>query len=133
MVNDKIGDQENLYRLTKKSQPKCWKNGKPMPAAFIDARGASVDRDYDRDEDQIIDKFTKRFEKRDEFGGLIKIGVVKCKEAQTCVKPLKTKSNDYHAEIHNSETEVEISLLKAKKLADFCNVVKGPYNENDLT
>ena len=127
MEKNGIEDQETLYRMSKKSNPDCWLNKKPMPAFFIDPQGASVDRDGGRSEEDIIDCFKSRFKKHDEFGGMVKITAQKCREAETCPKAINNKKNKHHAEVHNSETEVEIELLKALRLSDTCEVVI--YNE----
>ena len=57
MKKNGIEDQETLYRMSKKSNPDCWLNKKPMPAFFIYTQGASVDRDGGRIEEDIIDCF----------------------------------------------------------------------------
>lgn len=123
MDSGKIEDHELLYRVSRKSNPDCWENQKPMPAFFIDSNGASIDRDGSRPEKDIENKFRKRFKRNDEFGGLIRIRAITCRDIETVPRAIHNKNNKYHGEIHNSENEVEIDFLKALQLADMCDIV----------
>ena len=120
MNKDAIEDNEMLYRAVRKSYPDGFKNGKATPALFLDPDGASVDRDGERDESVIIDILKNRFKN---YNTAVKIQAGTCREIGTYPIPKPTK-NKYHAEIHESETEVEISLLKATQLALSCVNVK---------
>lgn len=121
MKSDEIEDHELLYRVSRKSDPDCWENKKPMPAFFIDSKGASIDRDGNRSKNDIEIKFKNRF--KENFGGLVRITAEACRNAETIPQAIHNHSNNYHGEIHNSETEIEIDFLKALQLADLCEIV----------
>lgn len=123
MLLDNIDDSELLYRMVKKSDPDGFINGEPTPALFIDPKGLSVDRDGERDESDIIESFRNRFDKNGGYGRAVKITAAKCRDIGTYPNPINNKKNKYHAEIHESEEIVEISLIKAMKLASACTVV----------
>lgn len=122
----RVHDYELLYRAVKKTDPDSFINNEPCAALFIDKRGTSVDRDGDRNEKAIIESFKERFNrggKTDNYRATVKILAKTCRNIGTCPLPKKTKTNRYHAEIWDSENTVEISLLKAIKLAKQCQVV----------
>lgn len=120
MNENRIEDHEILYRVVKRSYPDAFINGKPSGALFIDSNGASVDRDGGRDEKTVVDSLKQRFRK--EYKTSVYILAAQCREAGTFPVPNRTK-NKYHGEIHESKDEVEISLLKALKLAAICQEV----------
>ena len=119
----KIEDNEMLYRVVRKSYPDSFIDGKPTAALFIDSKGVSVDRDGGRTEDQIVNSFKDRFERYDDFGHAVKISAGTCRKIGTYPNPVGNKKNKYHAEIHEAENEVQISFLKAIKLANECQIV----------
>lgn len=120
---DSISDDERLYRAIRKSKPNGFIDGKPTAALFIDPNGTSVDRDGGRNEDVIVTSFKERFSKREDYGGSVKITARKCRMAGACPLPRPSKSNEYHAEIHESEDIIEISFVKAVQLAEECEIV----------
>lgn len=119
----KIEDDEMLYRVVRKSDPDGFIDGKPTAALFIDSRGASVDRDGGRNENEIVETFKSRFARRDDYSRSVKIQAGTCRYIGTFPNPVNNHKNKFHAEIHESETEKEISFLKALKLANQCQVV----------
>ena len=119
----RIDDNEMLYRVLRKSYPSGFINGKPSAALFIDEKGLSVDRDGDRTEKQIINTFRERFGRYDDHDCAVKIQAGACRLAGTFPVPTKNKCNIFHAEIHESETQVPVSLSKAMLLAQKCQVV----------
>lgn len=119
---NKIENSEVLYRVVRESNPNGFINGKPSAALFLDARGTSVERDGERDEDEIIDAFRKRFRKND-YKTSVKVTAEECRTIGTYPNPIGNKRNMYHAEVHESETEVYVSLVKAMQLATKCKVV----------
>ena len=123
MELDKIYDEELLYRVIKKSDPDGFIDGKPTAALFIDPKGVSVDRDGGRSEEIIIETFKDRFEKWGGYGKAVKIEAGKCRKIGTYPNPVGNKHNKYHAEIHESSSVKEISLLKAMQLARECILV----------
>lgn len=118
-----IDDTEILYRVVRKSYPDGFIGGKPTAALFIDAGGVSVDRDGGRAEDIIISTFKKRFSKEDDYKTSVKINAGVCRAIGTYPNPVHNGRNKYHAEIHESATIVEITLLKAMQLASKCRIV----------
>ena len=119
----KIDDDEMLYRVVRKSYPDSFIDGKPTAALFIDPGGVSVDRDGGRTDEQVIDTFKNRFKKNDDYGHSVKIKASTCRKIGTYPNPVGNKRNKYHAEIHESESEVQISFLKALRLANECQVI----------
>lgn len=124
MKLDEIDDTEMLYRVVRKSDPDGFIDGEPTAALFMDSGGLSVDRDGGRKETQIVDSFIRRFGgKRDDYENAVKIQAGECRNIGTCLKPAPSRKNQYHAEIHESDSEIEISFLKAIMLANRCSVV----------
>ena len=121
MNENRIEDHEVLYRVVKHSYPDAFIDGKPTSALFMDGGGVSVDRNGERDEDAIIKTLKKRF--RDEYKTSVRILAGQCRNADTFPLPRPSKNNKYHGEIHESKDEVQISLLKAMKLAAACQEV----------
>lgn len=120
---NKIEDCEMLYRVVRNSYPDAFIEGKPTAALFMDEKGASVERDGCRSEDVILDTFRSRFSKREDYKTAVKITAGECRSANTYPNPVGNHRNKYHAEIHDSEHVVEISLFKAIQLAAICRVV----------
>lgn len=120
---NKIENYEILYRVVRKSYPDAFVNGKPTAALFMDAEGASVERDGDRSESEIIACCRKRFGRRDDYLTSVKITAGECRAVNTYPNPVHNHKNKYHAEIHDSEQLIEIGLLKAMQLAAICQVV----------
>lgn len=121
----KISDSEMLYRVVRKSFPDGFINGAPTAALFIDAAGASVERDGGRCEQDIICQFIKRFGRRDDYATAVKLSAADCRSVDTYPNPIGNHKNKFHAEIWDSDKTREISLLKAIKLAKLCQVVNG--------
>ena len=122
---NKIEDYEMLYRVVRNSYPDAFIDGKPTAALFMDEKGASVERDGGRSEDEIISMCRSRFARRADYKTAVKITAGECREADTYPNPVGNHKNAYHAEIHNSEQVVEISLFKAIQLAARCRVVEN--------
>lgn len=123
MKLDRIEDNEMLYRVVRKSYPDSFIDGKPTAALFIDGKGVSVDRDGGRAEAQIVESFMNRFAKSDDYGHAVKIQTGICRKIGTFPTPVGNKKNKYHAEIHESENEIQISFIKALRLANECQIV----------
>ena len=121
---NKIEDYEKLYRVVRNSYPDAFIDGKPTAALFMDSQGASVERDGGRSEDVIISTFRSRFARRADYKTAVKITAGECRAANTYPNPVGNHKNENHAEIHDSEQVVEISLFKAIQLAAICRVVE---------
>lgn len=123
MIQNKIEDNETLYRVVRRSVPGVFdSNGKPTATLFMDNGGVSVDREGDRSSSEIVDSFKQRF--KSDYVDAVCITAGDCKEAGTCPKPIGNTKNIYHAEIWESETQIRISLLKAMILASKCKIVE---------
>lgn len=114
MLNEHIDDIEFLYRRIILN-PNCWdfENNRPSSAIFKDSNGVSVDRQGNRDDQDIIDKYK-------DYGirGLIKILTSDCRDIETYPIYKPVSDNIHHCEIHDSESKIQISGSKAKKLRD---------------
>lgn len=125
-MNDSyIEDKEVLYRAILKIMPEAIEDGKPKASIFMDSRGASVDREGGRTRENVIETLRNRFNrngKEDKYRGVVTITAKQCRDAQTLPVPCKTKNNEFHAEIHESESEKMISLVKAMKLSQQCKL-----------
>ena len=122
MDSEIISDDEILYRAVTGNQQRLLSRGGPAAGLFIDAQGLSVDRDGGRSDSEILDAFSARFKKQG-CSMAVKIGADECRFAGTHPLAIGNRRNVYHAEIHESESIVTISLLKAMKLASLCRIV----------
>ena len=118
-----IEDKEVLYRVVRNSYPNAFVNNQPTPALFMDPKGASVERDGGRAEKDIIRKCKQRFGTRGDYKTAVRITAGECVCAGTYPNPIHNTNNIYHAEIHDSDSVVEICLLKAILLAKLCREV----------
>ena len=123
MERNIIEDHEILYRVVRNSYPDAFINNQPTAALFMDPNGASVERDGERAEKDIIRKCKQRFGKYGDYKTAVKITAGECIGAGTYPNPIHNNSNIYHAEIHDSDSVVEICLLKAIRLAKLCREV----------
>ena len=123
MDKNKIEDYEILYRVVRNSDPNGFVDGIPTAALFMDEGGASVDRDGGRTEEAIVRKFKSRFKRMEDYKTAVKISAGTCRSIGTYPNPIHNQTNKYHAEIHESDTEVLVSLLKAMQLASLCQIV----------
>ncbi|MGY6521949.1 MAG: hypothetical protein ACXIUD_09490 [Mongoliitalea sp.] len=127
MLPPYLSDDEILYRAVKPF-PNWWKPevNKPSSAVFKDSRGVSVDRDAGRPSSEVIEELRNRFPVR----AVVSISVALCRGFGThpVAKPLPNQPE--HAEIHRSESEIELTngqarkLSKAAKLVFFDSVVR---------
>lgn len=124
MELNNIENHEILYRVVRNSYPDAFVNGKPTAALFMDPGGASVERDGGRAEAVIVAICRGRFGRREDYKTAVKITAGECRSVNTYPNPVGNHKNLYHAEIHDSETVVEIGLLKAMRLAAICREVE---------
>lgn len=120
MLNNHIDDCEYLYRRVI-TNPNFWdfEKNQPSSAVFKDSHGTSVDRQADRSDDDIIKSFTSNFSLR----AIIKIQTKTCRSLETYPIYKPENNNIYHCEIHDSESKVQISSSKAKKLRDNSEII----------
>jgi len=125
--NSNIKDSENLYRAVRPWKL-FWreKKKKLATAAFVDAKGLSVDRDGERELNEVVSDFKNR-----KLEGSLVSGVAKdCKEIGTHLEAKPTK-NIYHALILDSPTKLEISPEKREKLVEIFKVVSPDLYRED--
>jgi len=119
-----IQDSEILYRAI---HPSFWnyEEDRPTSALFKDRKGVSVDRDGDRSEDDAVNFLLNS---RQNFGAG-KLNAGQTRNIGTYLKPDKTPENDFHALILESESKVQLSNSKAKKLSRVVTIINPPFNE----
>lgn len=120
-----VEDNEILYRAILRNMPNAVDNGRLMPAVFMDKNGASVERDGKRKPQDIIQTLCQRFNqygKVDKYMGAAKISAKDCRSIPTHVAPIGNMRNIFHAEIHDSEEEVYIPMVKAMMLVERCEL-----------
>lgn len=114
-----------LYRAVKRSQPSAirLKNGKPKVSSslFKDENGVSVDKKMQRSEESVIQRFKESFSSR--LKGIVTLSEQDVMNANAIVIPKPSGNNPYHAEIHKSDSEIELTEIQALKLADVCRFV----------
>lgn len=111
-MDEIIGNEEYLYRGVVGS---CWNfaENRPSSAAFKDSQGVSVDRDGGRSQDVCV----KALLSKKVFYAVCRLTAGDARACDTVVKYLPVEGNDYHSEIHDSETRAQIkSPKKAKNL-----------------
>lgn len=114
-LNPEIPNKERLYRSIFFD---WWnfKRGEVSIAAFLDARGVSVDRTGDRIHNDIIENLKLRF-RRSRLKAISSLTAGKCRKLDTFVFYSRSNRNLYHSSIWNSETEVELTYNKAYNLS----------------
>lgn len=122
-MDDNFNDSEILYRAVyPPSHPGMFwkKNGKLSPAAFADPKGLSVERGFYRKTEEVVDKM-KSFYK----GCIISVSVGDCRETEAVVRYMPT-NNEYHSEIHGSDT---VKLLNKSQRLHLAEKAKAEYME----
>ena len=122
-MEEKISPDENLYRAVPMN-PNFWKTNqqRPSSALFESNIGVSVDRDGKRDDKIITESFLERFGECN-IKAVVFVNAGVCMDIGTYIKYLPKPDNEYHSEIHESESVIEIKSSKAKKIASNCTVV----------
>ena len=123
-MDNTFKDTERLYRAVyPPSHPGMFwkKDGRISPSAFADPKGLSVERGFYRKSEEIVEKMKKTF-----TGCIISLSVLNCKEVDAVVKYLPSKDNNYHSEIHGSDT---IALLNKSQRFHLAEVANAEYME----
>ncbi|MCM1224928.1 MAG: hypothetical protein NC548_61810 [Lachnospiraceae bacterium] len=123
-MDNSFKDTERLYRAVyPPSHPGMfWKeNGQLSSSAFADPHGLSVERGDYREPNEIIQKMKESF-----IGCIVSLSVGDCRATDAVVKYAPTKNNDYHSEIHGSETTI---LLNKKQRFQLAKAAKVEYME----
>jgi hypothetical protein len=118
-MDNTFKDPERLYRAVyPPSHPGMFwkKDGRISPAAFADPHGLSVERGFYRESEEIVKKMKKKFS-----GCIVSLCVRDCRDVGAVVKYKPTKDNDYHSEIHSSDTVVLLNKSQRFHLAEMAN------------
>ena len=121
MLNNKVQNNELLYRAVKRSKPGWLDYGKPTSAMFRDSNGISVDRDGGRKESVVVDSQKLAFGKR--LKGIARVGADKCYDAGATVEPAPSVENEYHANIWLDGSDKKKEMLQAYKIAQAAEVI----------
>lgn len=116
-----IQDSEILYRAI---HPSFWnyEEDRPTSALFKDKKGVSVDRDGERTEKEAT---TFLLNSR-QYYGAGKLNAGQTRNVDTYLKPDKIPENDFHSLILESESKIQLSNGKAKKLSRMINIIIRP-------
>lgn len=118
-MDNTFENTEKLYRAVyPPSHPGMFwkKDGRISPSAFADPKGLSVERGFYRKSEEIIKKMKKTFS-----GCIVSFSVHNCRDVDAVVKYLPSKNNDYHSEVHGSDTVVLLSKSQRFHLAKVAN------------
>ena len=120
-----IQDSEILYRAI---HPSFWNHeeDRPTSALFKDRKGVSVDRDGERTETEAVDFLLNS---RENFGAG-KLNAGQTRNVGTYLQPDKIPENNFHALILESESKIQLSNSKAKKLSRMIDIINPPNIEN---
>lgn len=97
------------------------KNGKISPSAFADPKGLSVERGFYRKTEKIVEKMKETF-----TGCIVSFSVQDCRDVDAVVKYLPSKENEYHSEVHSSDT---VALLNKSQRYHLAQVANEEYME----
>lgn len=115
---------EVLYRKIHSSNQFDERNNKITSAAFKTSTGCSVDKLANRDEIDIVKYYENKWKQPKEMKAIVKITVQECLDIPTYPVNKPTCDNRFHAEIHDSEYQIEISRRKARLLAKKAKIVR---------
>lgn len=111
-----------LYRNAPR-KPHLWseEENRPSSALFKDSQGVSVDRLMGRAEKDAVLRLETVFP---DSKAIVKLDVSFCISANTVVFEKPLIDNPYHAEIHKSATDIELTNSQARTLAKNAIIVK---------
>lgn len=92
------------------------KDGRISPSTFADPKGLSVERGFYRKSEEIVEKMKKAFS-----GCIVSLSVQDCRDVDAVVKYLPSRDNEYHSEIHSSDTVVLLNKSQRFHLAEVAN------------
>lgn len=119
-----IQDNEILYRAI---HPSFWnfEEDRPTSALFKDKKGVSADRDGERSQSDAVNFL---LQSRKNFGAG-KLNAGQTRNIGTYLKPDKTPENDFHTLILESESKIQLSNGKAKKLSRMIDIIIPPVSQ----
>ena len=122
-LSNYVTDEEILYRAVTLN-PIFWKNDcqRPSSALFKDSKGVSVDRDGQRTDNDIIKNFNEKF--KNNIKAIVSINAATCRnELNLFLKASPCDDNIYHAEIHNSDKEIQLKSSQARRLSEKVKII----------
>jgi len=119
MLDDHFSNEEELYRAVRPGSA-FWdeERNRPTSGAFKDKEGLSLDRAGGRSR---FDSCAALTTKLSSIKAIAYIQYQECIRLGLCVIYKPVPENEYHSEIHESETIIKISNIKAKKLSETVN------------
>lgn len=118
-MDNTFEDSERLYRAVyPPSHPGMFwkKNGKISSSAFADPNGLSVERGFYRSPKEIVKKMKKTLS-----GCIVSFSVRNCRDVDAVIKYLPSKGNNYHSEVHGSDTVILLNKSQRFHLAQVAN------------
>lgn len=115
-----IDPDERLFRAVK-FIPHLWddETGRPSSALFKDSKGVSVDRDGGRPTEKIVGSYLNMFGE-EKVRAVVFLEAWKCFQAGTYIKYTPSRRNKFHAEIHRSPNQIELTKSQQRFLAKNC-------------
>lgn len=123
-MNKVIEPQENLYRAVKPYAIYKKEGGRISSALFKCSKGVSADREGKRTQKEIVTDFIKRFGE-DQVKAIAYFDAEFCYQLPSYLKYEPLPENEYHSGIYDSKEKIELSSIKAKKLADYCKLISA--------
>ena len=122
MLPDKFSEHEILYRAVL-PESIFWKydekrNKRLSSAALRDRNGLSVDRGYYRLDNEVINDMQSRLD-----GEIISFTVKNCNKVNALVLYRPSSKNQYHSEVHGSDTQKIMTDSQRKRLAKLAKIL----------
>ena len=111
-MDNRFDGAEALYRAVIPSSSYIKEDGSISSGAFKEKRGLSVDRGDYRSDEEVVDSMKHRLS-----GRIAKFSVQDCFDVEAIPKYLPEENDEYHSEIHKSDTEIRLSNKQAKHLS----------------
>jgi len=115
-MNDTFSPSEKLYRAVHET---FWIDDRLSSACFKDKKGLSVNRSFENRDNEAIRQLENSFSTKP-LKAIVSIRVHQCTDLLLKTKYLPEINNEFHSEIHQSESIISLSTGQAKKLAKSC-------------
>jgi len=117
-MDNHFDGSEALYRAVIPSSSYIKEDGSISSGAFKDKKGLSVDRGNYRSDREVVDAMKHRL-----GGRIAKFSAQDCYDVEAVPKYLPEENDEYHSEIHKSDTEIRLSNKQAKYLSKIAKFV----------
>ncbi len=116
-----FNDNELFFRMVSHYPNLIKSDGSISSALFKNPNGCSVDRKGDRKVNAVYASLIDRFGKT-QYGikGVAELTYRDCKDGNVYVKEAPSLTNEYHCELHKSESEILLTSAQARYLAMHC-------------